>query len=538
VFTLPTRLILIESMLDEQPKLRLVEDLIEDRPYVALSHTWGPKQNFTTTSLNIATMKTNIDWHVLPQTFKDAIRLCADFRYSYIWIDSLCIIQDSQEDWETESADMKDVYRNADLVLAASSSNGDDEGFLNVRDDSLEHDDLTVLAKFTIDWLGSTYGVHVSEGEDHYMRTFTGGPLSQRGWAYQERLLARRYLSFNTSEAHFECQTAWRCECGVGDYLDTRHYAYNLQEKLEADTRSLYRAWYTSIVPHYSGRALTKSSDKLPAISAVAEFVQEILFDDYLAGLWRNDIYDGLMWSRDSELTVSPLAPAYRAPSWTWSSLDGHIRFVDSMSVARATTIATAECELASQNPTGAVKSGFMVIKGCLTSAWVSFPPTGYLHRDRLNIAKVRDEVLIDTADFMPDTLLATAEIQDQPQLLDPRLSLSRITCPRMPSGTWLKFGDYSIYPRYSEHTTHPIPTSMPVVWCLYLGYNSKITKPHMDAVGKGSSELDANSHFALVLGREPSRIETYTRLGLMQLSQDEYEAVFADGKDSTVTIR
>ncbi|KAF1831773.1 HET-domain-containing protein [Decorospora gaudefroyi] len=102
-------------------------------PYVALSHCWGDAQPLKSTIGNIASMQQFIPSCDLPQTFLDAIQVCRAQAYDYIWIDSLCIIQDSIEDWEQQSSIMASIYSNADLVLAGAAAKSASEGFLRDR---------------------------------------------------------------------------------------------------------------------------------------------------------------------------------------------------------------------------------------------------------------------------------------------------------------------------------------------------------------------------------------------------------------------
>jgi hypothetical protein len=68
-----------------------------------------------------------------PLTLRDAIKTARILGMSYIWIDSICIVQDSIEDWEEESSQMDKVYGQAELVVAASAAQYSDDGFLNER---------------------------------------------------------------------------------------------------------------------------------------------------------------------------------------------------------------------------------------------------------------------------------------------------------------------------------------------------------------------------------------------------------------------
>lgn len=103
--TLPTRLIDIGQDGDKNWSLRIVsEDHVPpDWPYVTLSYPWGPNPKLLLLSSNIAQLRRPNPIIHLPQTFQDVITVSRSFGVRYIWIDALCIIQDSTGDWEAEA---------------------------------------------------------------------------------------------------------------------------------------------------------------------------------------------------------------------------------------------------------------------------------------------------------------------------------------------------------------------------------------------------------------------------------------------------
>lgn len=90
--------------------------------YAALSHCWGSGPRLTTTKSNWAKLAVNISFETLPPLFQDAIVITRQLGLRYIWIDSLCIIQDSLRDWETESSKMGSIYQNSYITIAATNS--------------------------------------------------------------------------------------------------------------------------------------------------------------------------------------------------------------------------------------------------------------------------------------------------------------------------------------------------------------------------------------------------------------------------------
>jgi len=101
--------------------------------YVTLSHCWGTENPFVATKATEATLRSHIRWKDLPLSFQDAIRVTRWLGQRYIWIDSICIVQDDDKDWDEESAKMADIYSGCELTIAASRAAGCREGSLQHR---------------------------------------------------------------------------------------------------------------------------------------------------------------------------------------------------------------------------------------------------------------------------------------------------------------------------------------------------------------------------------------------------------------------
>lgn len=104
-----------------------------DTPYAILSHCWGKSKSFTTTSQNLELHERSIDFAAMPKTFRDAIELTRELNIRYLWIDSLCILQDSDIGKGRQCAKMGDYYRNSLVTLSALNSRDSTEGFMNAR---------------------------------------------------------------------------------------------------------------------------------------------------------------------------------------------------------------------------------------------------------------------------------------------------------------------------------------------------------------------------------------------------------------------
>ncbi len=198
---LPTRVIDVGA--DETARLRLYETGGERAPYVALSHCWGGPIPAITTEANRAARTEALNLEDLPRNFRDAVRVTRALGIRYLWIDSLCIVQDSRADWLREAGRMASVYAGATVVVSALDSPASTAGFLPLP----RRQDRAPVAV-----LNDTYAVQkVFPQLFWYLR---GCPLVGRGWCMQERLLAPAVLHFGREQLFWECRAGFRCEDG------------------------------------------------------------------------------------------------------------------------------------------------------------------------------------------------------------------------------------------------------------------------------------------------------------------------------------
>ena len=197
---MPTRLIELGET------IRLVDcATIKDSRYVALSHCWGPLQEnekFCTSKSNIKQLKESIFFELLPRTFRDAVTVTRGLGIKYIWIDSLCIIQDDAVDWERESGRMEQVFSNAYCTIGASSAGSSVEGFLWSRTPR-------PCVQLQTRSLGTIY---VCPNIDDFHQDVDLGKLNRRGWVLQERALSRRSIFYTSTQVYWECGAGVRCE--------------------------------------------------------------------------------------------------------------------------------------------------------------------------------------------------------------------------------------------------------------------------------------------------------------------------------------
>jgi hypothetical protein len=199
---------------DDSPRLHIPNGARGN--YVTLSHCWGKANLLTTTTSSLRDRLAGISITEMPKTFQDAVRVTHLLGFQYLWIDSLCIIQDSKDDWDTESSRMQDVYEHAILNISADAASDSTAGLCS-------KDRLP----FGLAVGGPRNGerVYVAAG---WKRLDSSGishmpgwapnsryVLDTRGWVLQERILSSRILHFSDYEMAWECDTNCRCECTV-----------------------------------------------------------------------------------------------------------------------------------------------------------------------------------------------------------------------------------------------------------------------------------------------------------------------------------
>lgn len=359
----PTRLLDLRTG-TSTPKLIVTNEHNLIGRYATLSHCWGGYQVLRLLTNNIKELKTGILLPSLPKTFRHAIHVAKRLNIRYLWIDTLCIIQDSVEDWLFESTSMGNVYRNSMLNLSAAGAENGSEGCFFKRS-THNVGPLLEYGNFkNFDWRkgsGFTQDTLASSSNNQCYLIDTGfwerlcifSPIFNRAWILQERLLAPRVLHFGKEQLFWECRTDNYCETfpeGLpivvkNSWVSLTKRVYdrfqsgiffgtgNLQIAEKYSTPVKIQILWEILVRDYSKCDLTKPEDKLIALSGIAEDFGNLLKKvstptQYVAGIWKSHLPQGLLWTADSNGPQVLARPKeYRAPTWSWASLDGLIKW-------------------------------------------------------------------------------------------------------------------------------------------------------------------------------------------------------------------
>ncbi|CAE7208472.1 hypothetical protein P3342_011048 [Pyrenophora teres f. teres] len=332
---LPKRLLMLGDADDD---IHLYETAGERASYVALSYCWGTAGNIKTTQENLKQRLKRIHTQEIPKTILDAVHITRHFGFKYLWVDSLCIVQNDRIDWAEQAPMMSDVYNKAAFTIAAHSE--------NVHGGCLSTDQTRNTALATFDTIIAGQSTTISIRMDtrnnglcpaHGVNGNERSKLENRGWTLQEYFLAERILHCTNSEMAWECSSHTSCECstesepdygfriGAQEFKKLICWKPDSMQQRSYLVNKIHDMW-RDVVEEFTHRSLTFSDDKLPAIAGLASAVSQafpgiLSTTDYIFGLWRKDLISHLLWCRINDGTSTERLSQNKAPSWSWASL-------------------------------------------------------------------------------------------------------------------------------------------------------------------------------------------------------------------------
>jgi hypothetical protein len=454
-------------------------------PYLALSYKWGshPSRDHVTTNANLLARRLHLAEDELPTTFRHAIHIARRLGVRYLWIDAICIIQDSEleKDWLQESEKMGSIFANALLTLFAAGSEHSGEGMFNeFSTHGKKYDDQRIITLHTgsfsnahrklgfvpadvlstrdekydnqrIFWpcstVRSTLHLVPSDMESHsldYRPHRSDGPLLSRAWCLQEDLLSKCKLYYASDQLYWECDHLAVSEDGLADpeFASSLIASSSLNKVSEPESAvHASRYWYMHVIEGaYSQRMATKATDRLIAVAGLARHAANTIKSRYVAGLWENCVLEGLLWEQNTDHNVK-LSKTHCAPSWSWASWqggtrwrslgEGHENFVPDCEFVRA------HIDLQGNDAYGGVKSGALVLRSKVIEVVIE-EEADRPHELRASCEGTRGWALLDEKTTLSDTRFLAVPILDDVSLLVTKNSEShtyrRVGLWRIPS--------------------------------------------------------------------------------------------------------
>ena len=342
----PTRLINLDHIQRHHIVRILPSPPTPNMRYAALSYCWGGAAKICLKKANISNFEAGVAVGDLPKTIQDAIYFTAGLGLQWLWVDSLCIIQDSDEDKAHEIKNMYNTYKNCFVTIAALGATHNDAG-LYVERDPLKY------ARCELARISGGYSIAIDPPMQRKTRQ-NCPKLLTRGWVMQERIIAPRTV-------HFGQVVTWECHQGlqkefygqINEYqtrqIKSSFLAPVTQPKAgtisnDEEHARIHRAWLDTL-SEYSTTDLTFVSDRLNAISAVISAIQERTNWRNVAGLWVPFLFTELLW-RDSQSRDSPDHRTGIPPSWSWASLSCAITVFDQPVLQRFASVEVEDEDL------------------------------------------------------------------------------------------------------------------------------------------------------------------------------------------------
>ncbi|KAL5093970.1 hypothetical protein Trisim1_009442 [Trichoderma cf. simile WF8] len=379
------------------PQVRLQENSSSSNfvEYAALSYCWGGDQPVKLKENLVKSWMKDIPYDQFPQTIKDAIQVTMALDLEYLWIDALCIIQDSNQDKAEQISRMAEIYEQAYITISAARATAVPEGFLHDR------------------CIAGEKGFHMpftcKDGQKSAVILWQGRepdawePIDQRSWCLQESILSPRVLEYGTHNIRWHCARSraddsklqydgWVGHSRTFAQLNMSHpLTSSIDWTVLGEPYKFVEVWQT-LVSHYTRRGLGWYQDKLLAISAIARKMSKMTDKHYIAGLWTEFLGETLLWhpnhGPDAKEKASRHA-TYVAPSWSWASFSGEIDFTFGSTMH---LLEFVRCEVKTQIPNdefSAVTSARLEIKTLIFRARVRKGFYGWFLWDE----QVKDEI-------------------------------------------------------------------------------------------------------------------------------------------------
>ena len=309
--------------------------------YVVLSYVWGSTNFLQLTKETEHQLQTPgiLRKIPVPKTISNSIEATGMIGARYLWVDSLCILQDDEEEKVAQIQKMDKIYANSLLTIVAAGGTHADAGLWDTNPNGVRVGQIRE----------EVHGLNfISAGPD-LMKTLEKSVWIQRAWTYQEYILSRRLLVFGEYQAYYSCESAGFAE----DYV--HRVSNNGTQELQAaaddefstfvSVAHQFPTFWPSMIRQYTNRSLSFDSDGLNALSGVLQNFSQGINDGFLCGLPVSTLFEaGLLWVPSRTLRKrGPTSVGSQFPSWSWVGWVGEVSFevgnVDSDAILDARVI-------------------------------------------------------------------------------------------------------------------------------------------------------------------------------------------------------
>jgi hypothetical protein len=304
---------------------------------------------------------------------------------TYLWIDSLCIIQDSTNDCQDQLGKMGSIFEGAYITIAANSSDDSEAGLALLSNVGYTSSEISGTSTDGSYHLGVRNHISHWYPDNDDFRYWTSCsnmskeyPLLTRAWVFQERLLSPRVLHFTSAELVWECNETVFCECSGIQFDHERvhmkiDYKKNLEGLSNYESCVAYFDEWRHMVSEYTRNEMTLERDVFPALSGVARQISGVLKTEYAAGLWQDDLIRDLLWETYDIYATRP--ETWRAPTWSWASIIGKVNYKFWKDINVHCTSLSASVTPVSANDFGEIESAQLTVEGEIISATLEYSP-------------------------------------------------------------------------------------------------------------------------------------------------------------------
>lgn len=301
-----------------------------DCRYCALSYVWGKNPGTWLNLLkdNVGSLgnKNALINAPLPKTVRDAMQLCLELGERYLWVDSLCIIQDDPVFQKQQIEIMDTIYAAAHFTIIVGAGDNANSGIPGLNDWTRNMQRQTIRIQ----------DIEISNCLPKIRDNVDRSVWNTRGWTYQERMFANRSFLLSEAQAYFSCKEGVQYERKdhlIGDHMRLERFDYRSQYRSQ---RQNLMGNYKRDVVEYTLRSLTSQADILRAFQGVMNDMLRKFHQTFHYGLPNVDFVDALLWQPAKEARTRT-ADGSIFPSWSWSSCFGPVKY--SFTAERATSL-------------------------------------------------------------------------------------------------------------------------------------------------------------------------------------------------------